>query len=340
MINWLLLICALGLSSIAGYYSIVGLASIFSAAFWPVIAMSLMLESSKLVIASWLYQRWHTSHLILRTYLIFAVIILMIITSMGIYGFLSKAHIDQGLTNTTIELQLKQIDSQIEQAQIAVKRDEQELQQLDRSIDIQLNANKARQALASRKQQDTSRTQLKDKLDTERKTIEDLDKQKTSFTLELNTAESKVGPIKYIAELFSNGQSIDLEKAVRYMILLLVMVFDPLAIVMIIAANSGFSSREKSSIKVIEPIQIEVDPLTSQKPIDINHIDEEILNKRMALTTEPETLQTVIIQSKVIDITNEATLTENNPILLSDPSIDDITQRAMLARTNPMMLHQ
>ena len=114
-ISALLLLCALGLSGTAAYYSIAGLATIFSSAFWPVVIMAGILEVSKLVVASWLYQKWNSIPIALKTYLTASVVVLMFITSLGIFGFLSKAHVDAGLANQDITLKLEQIDAQISQ---------------------------------------------------------------------------------------------------------------------------------------------------------------------------------------------------------------------------------
>ena len=90
------LLTALGISAVAAYYSIVGLMAIFSASAMSIAIMGVVLEIGKLITASWLYQNWKRVPFLLKSYLTLAVIVLMFITSMGIFGYLSKAHIDQG----------------------------------------------------------------------------------------------------------------------------------------------------------------------------------------------------------------------------------------------------
>ena len=115
--GFLTLFIAIAISAVAAWYSIVGLMAIFSAAAIPIAIMGGVLEVGKLVTASWLYQNWKKIPKTLKVYLTSAVIILMFITSMGIFGFLSKAHIDQTVVSGDNSLQITQLDKQIEREQ-------------------------------------------------------------------------------------------------------------------------------------------------------------------------------------------------------------------------------
>lgn len=236
-ISWLLLVCALALSGVAAYYSIIGLATIFSSAFWPVVTMAAILEVSKLVLASWLYHNWPQTPRLLKTYLTSAVVVLMMITSLGIFGFLSKAHVDQNLITSEAQLRLEQINTEIQNVDSIRARYENQLQQLDRSINIQLDANRAQGALAARRQQQAERAQIRERLDQEMAKLAQLNLERTRLRQQVNVVESEVGPIRYVAQFFSGGEQVDLESAVRWMIVVIVLVFDPLAVLMIIAAN-------------------------------------------------------------------------------------------------------
>ena len=252
-ISTLLFMCALGLSGTAAYYSIVGLATIFSSAFVPVVVMAGILEISKLVVASWLYHSWNTVNGLIRTYLTAAVVILMMITSLGIFGFLSKAHVEHNLINTETRIGIEQIDSRMVSITETVDRYRSQLTQLDRAINTQLDANRATQAMASRRQQQAERDQIRQKLDEEQARLQELGQHRTDLRQRMSVLESEVGPIRYVAEFFAAGKQVDIEKAVRWMIVILVLVFDPLAVLMLIAANMGFS-REKNSVVVNEPV--------------------------------------------------------------------------------------
>ena len=109
----LTLLTALSISAVAIYYSIAGLAAIFAAAAVPIMIMGTVLEVGKLVTASWLYQNWKAAGLAIKTYLSIAVVVLMLITSMGIFGFLSKAHVEQSSLGSTQQVKLNNIEEKI-----------------------------------------------------------------------------------------------------------------------------------------------------------------------------------------------------------------------------------
>ena len=107
------LITALGISAVAAFYSIVGLMAIFSASALSIAVMGIVLEIGKLITASWLYQNWKRVPFLLKSYLTIAVIVLMFITSMGIFGYLSKAHIDQGSGTSELYVKVERLDNRI-----------------------------------------------------------------------------------------------------------------------------------------------------------------------------------------------------------------------------------
>lgn len=249
-ISSLLFTCAIALSATAAYYSIVGLATIFSGAFAAVIIMASILEISKLVIASWLYQKWNEVSGLIRGYLTASVVVLMMITSLGIFGFLSKAHVEQSLNNTAINLRIEQIDQQLHNTHEVIQRYRIQLEQLDRSINIQLDSNRATQALAARQRQTAERDQIRQRLDAESQRVLDLQQQRLQLRQQASVLQSEVGPIRYVAELFLPAGTVDLEQAVRWMIVVLVLVFDPLAVLMLIAANMSLRREQQAAEEV------------------------------------------------------------------------------------------
>jgi hypothetical protein len=257
-INLLLLLSALSLSSIAGFYSVIGMTAIFASAWWPVVIMTGMLEFSKVVVAAWLHRNWHRTPLLLKSYLTISVIVLMFITSLGIFGFLSKAHIEQtsGIGNN--QLFIAQIDQQIKVEQSRIEDSRKVIQQMDDAVNSLLkastrqssarNATVAQQAARLRQSQAKDRALLNASIDESNTKIRKFNDQKLKLDQEQLKLEVEVGPIKYIAEMiYGNDPDKDLlEKAVRYVIILIIFVFDPLAILMIIAASMSFSSRKEA----------------------------------------------------------------------------------------------
>jgi hypothetical protein len=265
-INNLLLFCALSLSAIAGYYSIIGLAAIFAASFWPVVFMASILEISKLVVASWLYRNWATVAVGLRAYLTASVLILMTITSLGIFGFLSKAHVEQGVSTLQISSKLDQINTSITQHESTIKRYEAQLSQLDRTITQQLDANRTTQALNFRRQQETERAQIRTKLDAEQASLQSLFKERAELKAQTAVLDSKLGALKYVAELFLDPSEVDVERVVRYLIIGLVVVFDPLAVLMLIAANHTRPKTSTSIDSLAQPTKLAPPPRPAGAP--------------------------------------------------------------------------
>ena len=221
---------ALALSGIAAYYSVIGLAQIFPGSYWPIIVMGSVLEASKLVTVSWLYNNWNVTVQIMRYYFLTAIILLMLITSMGIFGYLSKAHLDTNIVVGANSVQLKTLETQ---EKIAKERLSYLLQRAgdpataSRKIDVQIQEVQA---------------ELK-KLSTE----------KLPLLSEENKLTAEIGPIKYIAELFySKDDPNFIDKAVRSVILIIIIVFDPLAVLLLIASNQTYL---RMKIPAEEPIK-------------------------------------------------------------------------------------
>ena len=223
----LTLLTALAISAVAAYYSIIGLIAIFSAAAIPIAVMGVVLETGKLVTASWLYQNWKRVPKLLKTYLISAVLVLMFITSMGIFGFLSKAHIEQTTVNSDNTLQIELIDSKIQRERDAIKRAENTLLQLDSALEKYVELGAVTKGLNARKEQETERNELNATIDESTTTIAELTQKKSELNADRIAIEAEVGPIKYIAELIY-GESTKgvLEDAVRGVILIIVFVFE------------------------------------------------------------------------------------------------------------------
>lgn len=233
-----LLAVALSLSAVSAYYSIVGLAAVFASSFWPVLILATILEVGKLVLVSWLYRNWSHTAWPIKIYLTSAVLILMVITSLGIFGFLSRAHDQDQVTTKQIELQIAQIDSQIQIKQQQLAEARISWDQLNRTINIQLDANRAQQALATRRVQQAEKDRLQTRMQTIQEEMVTLTSQRTQLQSNLNVQDSKLGPVTYVIGLFDPNA--DPKHSIRWIILVLVLVCDPLAVLMLMAANQGY----------------------------------------------------------------------------------------------------
>ena len=238
ILAFLTLFTALAISAVAAYYSIIGLIAIFSAAVIPIAVMGVVLELGKLVTASWLYHYWKRVPKLLKGYLISAVIVLMFITSMGIFGFLSKAHIEQTTITSDKSIEIQSVVSAIERHKKDINRAELSLSLLDDALKKYTELGAVTKGLNARKDQEVERNELNKSIQDSTGKIATLTKTKFELQKEQLQIESEVGPIRYIAELIygESSQSV-LEDAVRWVIIIIVFVFDPLAVLLLISAN-------------------------------------------------------------------------------------------------------
>lgn len=244
--GYTLLFVALLISSVAAFYSIAGLTAIFAAAFWPIVIMGTVLELGKVITTVWLHKYWDRAAIQFKLYLVPAIIILMLITSMGIFGFLSKAHLDQAVPAGDISSQVQIFDDKIRTERDNIEAARKALKQMDAQVDEKLSRTTddrgAERAVQIRRSQSRERNTLQNEIAAAQKKISSLQEQRAPIASQARKVEAEVGPIKYISALIygDNPDTNLLEKAVRWVIILIVLVFDPLALVLILAADQTF----------------------------------------------------------------------------------------------------
>lgn len=249
---------AIALSIVAAYYSVIGLAQIFPGSYWPIIIMGSVLEVSKLVTVSWLYNNWNISVRTMRYYFLIAVILLMAITSMGIFGYLSKAHIEHSSTIAPSAAKVQIYEEKIKALQTQIDRNNKNLNQYDEAVDQVMGRSKdekgAERSSQIRKAQQKERERIANENARLQKEIQLLTEEKLPLSLEVRKAESDLGPIKYVADVIYDTHDRDLiDKAVRLVIFTIIIVFDPLAILLLIAANQTYQTLKKEKDKPEEP---------------------------------------------------------------------------------------
>lgn len=253
--SFLLFATAITLSIIAAFYAVAGLVAIFAASAIPIMIMGSALEGAKLVVASWLYRNWKQIPILMKSYFTVALIILMLLTSMGIFGYLSKAHLDQAVPTGDVNAKLSLIDEKIRTQKENIDAARKQLSQLDQQVDQTLSrtteASGAERSVQIRKSQSRERASLYKEIETSQAEIAKLNQERAPIASEVRKVEAEVGPIKYIAALIY-GDNLDdnlLEKAVRIVIIMIVLVFDPLAVLMLIAWNREQTKNDNSGIK-------------------------------------------------------------------------------------------
>lgn len=270
----MILLTALLLSSVAAVYSVTGLIAIFPGSVWAIIIMGGTLEVSKIAATVWLHKYWHRATIQFKLYLVPAIAVLMIITSMGIFGYLSASHVSQSASVGDITAQVQIFDEKIATERANIDANKKALTQMDAQVDQLLGRTTddkgATKAAQLRKSQSRERKSLQNDISAAQKAIVAIQAERTPIASQARKATADVGPVLYIAALiYGDNPNADLlERAVRWVIILLVFVFDPLAIVLILAADQTFywSQADKQKKKEEDEPAYEPDngPLTNE----------------------------------------------------------------------------
>jgi hypothetical protein len=245
VVNAVALIAALTLAGVSAYFSVSGFASIFPAAVLSVMVMGAALEGGKLVAAAWLRAHWRTAPRSLRAILVVMVVALMAINAVGVFGYLSRAHLDQlARAELGIAEQASDLDARLAlQVQIVADLDRR-IGQIDAAIDEATRRGRATSAMAIADHQQRARSELAAARQREARALAELNGQKARLEAQRRRLAAEVGPIRYLAQLVG-GPDADLERAVRLLTLAIVLVLDPLAIALLLASGSG-SRREEA----------------------------------------------------------------------------------------------
>ena len=270
----LTLLVALAISTVAAYYSIIGLMAIFAGATTAIMIMGIVLEIGKLICASWTFTNWKKCPVIMKTYFIVAVVVLMLITSLGIFGFLSRAHITQSSPTALLEERIERINLKINQRQTQINRYQGRLDTLDQALQRYIELGAISKGLSKIGAMDNETNLLKTKISTLETEIDGLTDKKYGLKTELNLAEVEVGPIRYVASMiYDDVSESQLEEAVRWIIILLIFVFDPLAVVLVIAANISLRDYRRERKMATKTVTIMPD-LSDKEIIDKENVAE------------------------------------------------------------------
>jgi hypothetical protein len=251
LLAYLTLFSGLGISAVAEFYSIMGLIAIYPAAVWPIIIMGVVLGIGKLTGTVWLKQNWNNAPVFLKTYLIPGVVVLMMITSIGVFGFLSKAHSDQSLVSGDVQSKIAVYDEKIKTEKENIDANRKALKQMDEAVDQVMarstSEGGADKAVAIRRSQQKERGRLLTDITASQQKIATINEQRAPIAAEVRKVEAEVGPIKYIAA-FIYGDNPDanvLEKAVTWVSILIVLVLDPMALILLLASQYSFEFERK-----------------------------------------------------------------------------------------------
>jgi len=307
LISYLTLFSGLSISVVAIYYSVMGLTAIYPASVIPIVIMGVFLELGKLSGTLWLKQNWKSAPLFLKSYIFPAIAMIMLITSVGVFGFLSKAHSDQNLVSGDVQSRIVIYDEKIKTAKENIESDRKQLKQMDEAVDQVMARSSdekgAEKANAIRKNQSRDRVALAKDIEANQKIVVQLNDEAAPIRAEVRKVEAEVGPIKYIAALLygDNPDSNLLERAVTWVTILIVIVLDPLAIVLLLASQYSFQRlrdedddtgkvvlSDDGTIIGVVPSIADLDSDVGEKPTaeELNEIDSD--REELERSTDPE----------------------------------------------------
>ena len=280
-IAFLTLLSALSISGVAIFYSVIGLATIFPGAFWPVIIMGSVLEVGKLITASWLYRHWKQTRFLLKTYLTVSVVVLSLITSMGIFGFLSKAHLEQNLASENLTQRIEIINSKIVGQQTYIKRQTAIIERAEKSLTRTVGTNDEAIAIERQNLED-AQNKLKEAINIEKQSLADAEgKFKTLLTVETNTIKSLNDRLK---------------------------ILDADVTAILTQKNKAFFNEEKAAADLKasqkeerELIDLKINEAQNRISIlkDDYATDTAVIQKRIEKLREAITTETAVIQSRI-----------------------------------------
>jgi len=234
------------LSTVAAWFAVEGIMSIFAGLPIYAMIMGIAIEAAKVVGVTWIYRHWdHKTKL--KLVMIPFTLVMMLLTSMGIFGLLSKAHLEQTAPVTNNAAKIERLDQRIIRERSDIDDAEARIAQLDETLQVLIDASiisdPVRGARVVRENQKPERDILKLEIDESMDAIDGYEDEKLTLNQELNELELEVGPVKYIAAIIYENPEDSLEEAVRLVIIAFIFVFDPMAILLLMAGNYTLMGR-------------------------------------------------------------------------------------------------
>lgn len=242
--------------------------SIFPAAIIPVIIMGIVLELGKIAAVLFVHRSWKTAPFLIRSYLIISIFVLMGINSIGIFGFLSRAHIEQSVINSTQITLTTIVQAKLDNERTIVKDIDSQISQIDNALSTLTTQGKAITSIVQANAQRKLRDKLEEQKTQHLKTIEDLITEKVKEDNNNARVSAAFGPLLYIANAFYGAATqAQLENTVRWIITILIFVFDPLALILLVSSQHAFMNW-----------QVRKKRLTFPEDKNIMNVDNEVMD--------------------------------------------------------------
>jgi hypothetical protein len=247
-IGLLAISAAILLSIVSAIFSITGIITIFSGATLGAGVMAGVLEFSKVSATVWLYSFWKKANVLLKTYFLTAIVILIVISTIGIYGFLAHAYVGQGESAQSVKTEIEYLRQSIENEEKSMERAQTQIDQMDKNFSDMLEGNFITKGLEMRQEYEKERKEILSRISEARGNINEYQDKLLTLQQELNTLEVEVGPVKYLAALLYGEEKAEefYDNAARLLIILIVIVFDPFAVLLMVAGNIALDRKPKS----------------------------------------------------------------------------------------------
>lgn len=280
----ILFLSALSIAAVAAYFSITGLVAVFSASAISIIVMGTVIEAGKLVAVSYVYRFWELIGFVQKSLMIFLIAGLMALTSIGIFGFLSKAHLEKVGPQEQYVIQIDRLEEKIGMERKKIERNQSVLDNLDQALDKYIELGFVTRGLEQREEQSEQRAQIEGAISTSENKIDEYRNSISDIRSNIQDIELKVGPIKYIAEIIYGDGPEAIDKAVKILIIILVCMFDPLAIMLLICANHAHMHRNDSRVRSeFSMFEKEKEPVQDQELLydDLSEDEKEIHRQKV-----------------------------------------------------------
>lgn len=303
---WLTFLTGIILSGIAAFFSVFGLALIYAGAFWPVVSLASTLEVAKLVAVSWMYRYRHLAGRGVRVYFYVAVIMLMLITSLGIFGFLTRAHVETEGTAATAELTLQEVlarETQLKEERDQINTELKVLNEQSSQLVTQLGAAQRLRgtsgAVAVQRENATRRTALLADLKRINADLTTVQKERITTETETNKATADIGPLRYVAQAVYGSDDLNtIRSAVVWLTAILMVVFDPMAVMLLIAANILFTHRTPPA-PVAKPRSAPVRSVENTQIVPLDPVPPQV-----TVRTSPRSTSSLPVNPNQSDVPN------------------------------------
>ena len=289
---------AIAISAVAAYFSVVGLMGLFAATAMGVMVMAITLEIGKVVTTKLVHSLWQSkrANWLLKGPLVLMVMSLMSVTSLGIYGYLCKGHLEQKAPIDALDIQTQALQQQVDQKNQANQQLQVRLDQINQNINTFLTNNQATKGLRASNSLKSERDSIQKQIDANNQTINDLTTKLVPLKTQTSqTQANELGQLKYVAALFGIQ---DPDLAVRIVIFLIMIAFDPLAILLYIAASISYDDYKERQNPPVEEHDAPDNPLKAGVNVDTLDEIKRLENLNKTLQEEVEAFKADLAQAQ------------------------------------------